>query len=355
MTVISQNGLRMLDVGIVNQTTMITTSIDANLRIWNCARKFQEPETKVSFEQIRHGSVQDVKFLPNPRYLLFMIGFGPFYWYVYDVTTCEILMELQLINGNAMAFPLSNTQIAAVSQSCKLKIVDLETCSITKVFKGKVHPTSCFLTIKNGKEILTTSCCRRNLKVYDTEAGQIIKTMQGVSQNISHISINKSENIALAFTEGDCVLIVDMLQYEILHIMNPKDIEFCNSMLTNQEAVQVSSDGTLLILMVKKYLDINRTDNIFSTVLWNITQENVHCHMFDKEYHERYKDFAVEMNADVESATFMQEDQVVLSTHDDYIIRVFSTASDTFKKHGYGNTIKMTDDEVDDDDDDNDN
>lgn len=58
MTVISQNGLRMLDVGIVNETTMITTSIDANLRIWNCARKFQEPETKVSFEQIRHGSVQ---------------------------------------------------------------------------------------------------------------------------------------------------------------------------------------------------------------------------------------------------------------------------------------------------------
>lgn len=88
------------------------------------------------------------------------------------------------------------------------------------------------------------------------------------------MQINKSENTALAFTEGDCVLVVDMLQYKILHIMNPNDIEFCNSMLMNQEAVQVSSDGTLLILMVKKYLDVNRTDNIFSTVLWNITQGN---------------------------------------------------------------------------------
>ncbi|CAI9720579.1 and WD repeat domain-containing 1 [Octopus vulgaris] len=177
------------------------------------------------------------------------------------------------------------------------------------------------------------------LKVFNTQNGHCSHVIQGIDHTISTLWANnynsnnndsgKGHNVGLVFIDQDyinnVVYIIDLQNYTILQILKSSDVEGSRAFLKNVTCYrQVTDDGSAMVILVERFLNGGQMQCFNHAVLWDIEHGNVQCMLVDHQY--------LEANSHVKSASFLPDDQSILSNHKDNVIRIFSVKSGSLLK-----------------------
>eukprot|EP00106_Octopus_bimaculoides_P004243 XP_014771685.1 PREDICTED: uncharacterized protein LOC106870193 [Octopus bimaculoides] len=304
---IPQNGSDLIDFGIVSKTVAVSVSDDRNLRIWDLTLTQSDDNMQDNnYDYVCSGSVRKIQSLKNGRYVTFEIGFGPLYWYIYDVWNSKVIIELKLERATCATL-INDYSLAVVNSQNYLKIVDLQSCQILVELTEPVSPGVNFVPIKEGKV-----------------AYSVLRDLDSANNYNSNNDSAKGHNVGLVFIDQDdinnVVYIIDLMNYTILQILKSFDVEGSRAFLKNVTWYrQVTDDGSAMIILVERFLNGGQMQYFSHAVVWDIEHGNVQCMLVDHEY--------LEANSHVKSASFLSDDQSVLSNHKDNVIRIFSVKS----------------------------
>ncbi|XP_069135457.1 NACHT and WD repeat domain-containing protein 2-like [Argopecten irradians] len=316
--------------------TMVTATDDTTVRVWDLERK--EKETKNQSLVLGH-SIRYFVPMKNPRYAVVMsqtdkTDTESVCLQVYDIPTKTVVRS-----GTPNAPPgvikvLNDNHIAVVTSSRKIKIVNLDTMTVSKVFEGDVSPYTVDICVKDdGLEIITQTRGRQRFKVYNTSTGKTKSIIQRPS-NIKKdkkspfeetFYVNKEWTVLVGRISGGPWVLFDITTSQCLITISQNEYNFTD--LDIDRSV-LSDDGNTFVFGVNSYTDSPGTSKeqyrLTSFAIWNVKDNKSVCLCEDGEYQQQYFEVANRKGVDVSvDEIHVLDANRLITAHDDFILRVW--------------------------------
>ncbi|OWF56817.1 NACHT and WD repeat domain-containing protein 1 [Mizuhopecten yessoensis] len=331
---------------------LITLSEEDNaVRVWDITRP--EKQT-IAGKTLLGTSVSCYCALPNPRYVAMVVrtkneDYKVGAVLVYDLVTRKIVRRGALVDGLPKAMHcIGDTEVILATDTRKLKVFDLDTMTVTRVFEGKLCRYGQKLEIiKDGKEILTLMQEKHGFKTYNIETGKTVSLLHAPSEvreskynkfDQHSLIVNKTNLMACHIDDEGPIVIFDYLQNVCLHVLK---LTSRNNTLWAAYLPQDSS--YLAIHTYKSFPDptIQGKMNPVSCIgVHNIEQGKITHWCMDQDYYRMYRTQGVlkDQDTDVDKAMLLDDDRLVTSSND-FFLRVWNIKTGELIKRLEGHTV----------------
>ncbi|XP_069134939.1 NACHT domain- and WD repeat-containing protein 1-like [Argopecten irradians] len=254
---------------------------DSGVRVWDVTR----PEKQAITSQTPLGiSVSCFCGLLNPRYIAMAVrtkndNYRLGAIMVYDLLLRKVIRRGVVNDGLPRAMLcISETEVAIATDTRKIKILDLNTLTVTRVFEGKLNPyNSRMEIIKDGKEILTLTQGKPGFKTYNIETGKTVNLIHApldireswgafLSQDVSYLAVNTYKRFPDPVIQGEmntvgCVAVYSLQQGKVTHwclddeyyrkyakedVLSNQDLDVDNAILLDDDRLVTSSNDRIL-------------------------------------------------------------------------------------------------------------
>ncbi|XP_052105636.1 NACHT domain- and WD repeat-containing protein 1-like isoform X2 [Mytilus californianus] len=313
------------DVYIYSDDRAVTITQDPIVRLWDMSETNKASDKD---KPLQNHRIVQFKPLPNLRHVV-VIG-NPdstqtedYYMYVYDLVEKSIVQSTELDEGSHLLEVIDDNTVLVLPMSLKPKTIDLQTMTIKTVFQGRVCDRCKLYKMTNdGKEFICVSRGRRNIKVYSTTTGKVIKIHKSPADKdhrIDNFFTNKSGSTIVAKAD-ESFIIFDTVNGRTSTV-TPKDLK----MEVLSYVAAVCPNGNHVVLSACKIVSTEEWESEPIGFLWNVQTEKS-LQLVDSVYHMKYKRIESPLSVALDEVQFLDDEKVV-SAHDDYIIRIWDIES----------------------------
>ncbi|CAC5386375.1 unnamed protein product [Mytilus coruscus] len=314
-------------------TTFVTVSDDSVLRVWDTSKTTFSEEKLSDFGK----SVQIFKLLANERYALMMSSFGKDRKnriMVVDTVEKKIVSQAETeARSQSVLFLNDRKAIMCFTKDNKpydLHLIDLNSMTENPVQGKMFKDCNKILKVNYGKEFMVPTRSGKNVKFYSTETLKATYIMEIV--DTSKIGSNYESNIdgtmVVFVTDDDKKIVVtDVEARTIVKVLEAKDLK--KDLGLDDDFCSVE----LLVPNNKSYIVFTAftKDTANTMYLWDLKEDKLIKELTDLDVHKKYKILKEGDSVDVFSFVLMDDD-TIMSTHDDKILRVWSTKNGSLLK-----------------------
>ncbi|KAL4236659.1 hypothetical protein ACF0H5_005044 [Mactra antiquata] len=335
-----KHSVDVTDACTVDMKTVVTTSEDSNVRVWDRTKAIQNIGQSSTF--CAH-KIRMMESLPNSRYVV-AFGFKTSeptsqILFVYDVFKHITVRERSLDCSILHMEVLSDKELLVVHDVIqKIKIINLDTLTVTKEFQGYLSSRKMtFAVIKSRNEVACLSFGRHNLKVYNIQTGKvsaILETRQKAALDGFSVSEN-GQTMAAWRDDTSEIFIFDVVHKKLLH-----KVESDFTAILDENQLLLTLDGKYLLFKVEGVPTFSRKEKetMFLEV-WDVQKGKKMVNILDMEYYNKYsseKDKS-ELSASIDTFVMLNNTQI-LAAHDDFIVRVYDIKSGKILHRLFGHT-----------------
>ncbi|KAH3887306.1 hypothetical protein DPMN_011322 [Dreissena polymorpha] len=318
--------------------TVVTSAEDSNVRVWDRSRKAQTISQTPAIEANR---IRMLHSLPNPRYVL---GFGfksrandSQFLFVYDLEKHRPVRQRELDSSILHMEVLSDSEALIVHDVVqKIKVLKIDTLKVTREFQGYLPSRKYkFKLNKKRNEVVCLSGGRHAVKVYEISTGHVTAMLQtGTQDKLDGISTCSPGDRLVAWSEDSGRLFV----FDLARRKLQKTIESRHTAMLDEEGVLLHPSGNHVVFKVEGLPPQDKYEQaeIYLEV-WDTNKGSLVTSLVDVEYHNRYSSSKDRTGSScaVDMFEFL-DDSRLLSTHDDFILRVFNIQSGNLLHRVFG-------------------
>ncbi|XP_033747679.1 NACHT domain- and WD repeat-containing protein 1-like [Pecten maximus] len=330
--------------------TLVTLCEEDNgIRVWDITR----PEKRTTVKKPLGISVSCYCNLPNRRYVAMAVRTKNENYKLGDVLVYDLVMRKVVRRGAVMdGLPrnmlcIGETEVIIATDTRKIKVVDLNTMTVTRVFEGKLCPYGSKMEIvKDGKELLTLTQGKHGFKTYSIETGKTVNLLHAPPEirerkhnkfDQYSLTINKTTMACYIEEEGP-IVIFDYIKNVCVSVlkMSSRFSTFCGAYLPQDSSY-------LAVNTYKSFPDPikqGKMNSLSCIVVYNIQPGKISHWCLDQEYYNMYAKQGVldNQDSDVDNAILLDDDRLVTSSAD-LILRVLNIRTGELIKRLEGHTV----------------
>ncbi|XP_076106889.1 NACHT domain- and WD repeat-containing protein 1-like isoform X1 [Mytilus galloprovincialis] len=318
-------------------TTFVTVSDDSVLRVWDTSKTTFSEEKLSDFGT----SVQFFKLLANERYALMISSFGKDKKHrimVVDTVEKKIVSQAESeAKSRDVLFLNDSKAIMCFTKDNKphdLHLIDLNSMTENPV-QGKMFK-DCYtiLKVNNGKEFMVPTRGGKNVKFYSTEtlkANHIMKIVDTSSVGRSYETNSDGSMVVLVTDDDKKIMVIDVEAKTIVKVLEAKDLKKDLRMDDDFCGAELLVPDNMSYIVFTAYTK----DSTTAMYLWDLKEDKLKKELTDFEMHKKYKILKEGDSVDVCSFVLLDDD-TIMSTHDDKLLRVWSTKNGSLLKRIIG-------------------
>lgn len=279
------HSISLIDVRTCDMKLFVTRSQDNILRVWDITR--EDVQNKLPQQ---NNNIRIILSMKNPRYSLIHRQDkeeNTTIYEIYDLLKHQVIKRIALDTNVSEEVLLDDDDTLIVStKNDKLKAISLETATVVAEFEGFLAQSCEVRVINGGKEIVTQTRGRQNLKCYDTKTGKVTKTIQLSTSDKKYIVdafvASSDGQIIACVTEDETFLVCDAEKKKVIKTLRDKDIGKGVSDIGLE--IDISRNGIYAI----GSMQLKRRGNITTPFVWN-KEEDTCSILFDEEELKSYQ------------------------------------------------------------------
>lgn len=285
------HSISLVDVRTCDLKLFVTRSQDNILRVWDRARK--DVQNKLPQQSNRIRKIMPMK---NSRYALIRRQDKEqttAIYEIYDLLKHGVIKRFALDTNVSEEVLLDDDDTLIVStKNDKMKAISLETATIVSEFEGFLALSNEVRSINGGKEIVTQTRGRQNLKCFDAKTGKVTKIIQLSTSDKKYLVetfvASSDGQIIACVTEDETFLVCDAEKKRVIKTLRDKDIGKDVSDIGLE--IDISRNGMYVIGSVQL-----KRPNVTTPFVWNKEEETCSI-LFDEEELKSYKQQGKSMN-----------------------------------------------------------
>lgn len=212
---------------------------------------------------------------------------------IYDLLKHGVIKRFALDTNVSEEVLLDDDDTLIVStKNDKMKAISLETATIVSEFEGFLALSNEVRSINGGKEIVTQTRGRQNLKCFDAKTGKVTKIIQLSTSDKKYLVetfvASSDGQIIACVTEDETFLVCDAEKKRVIKTLRDKDIGKDVSDIGLE--IDISRNGMYVIGSVQL-----KRPNVTTPFVWNKEEETCSI-LFDEEELKSYKQQGKSMN-----------------------------------------------------------
>ncbi|XP_052082166.1 uncharacterized protein LOC127719866 isoform X2 [Mytilus californianus] len=323
-----------------DMTTFLTVSGDTFLRIWNISKATFPEENQLDIGK----SIEYFTLLPNERYALTCLSMASFEKRIIVVDTVEKKIVSQAKTEASLKRALFVSESSAVMCFTKdhtkdNKPLDLHLIDIISMTENPVQCQmfkDCYniLKVNYGKEFMVTTGNGKTVKFYNTETLKATYTIELPDSDLrdADYKLNIDGTMVAMKEDDDTIVVVDVEARTVVKVMvDELRMKFGLNLSDSVSPKLVPDKKSFIVFSGEK-------DNIPTHFLYDFKKEKLIKELTDFDFLEK----ALREHESIHpSNCILLDDDIILSTHFDTLMRVWSTKDGSLLKRVAGHRLRV--------------